>query len=128
MSTITFKTKGKLKKTWKFLKFLSSKSFYNKVEYYAKRGVIALQVATPIDSGETADSWGYTIDIDDDRTVITWTNDNIASNGTPVAILIQYGHATKNGSFVQGFDFINPAIEPIFKEMADAIWREVQNA
>lgn len=125
---VTFNTKGKLKKTWKFLKFLSSRSFYNKLEHYAKKGVVALAEATPKDSGETSDSWDYVIDIGKDRTSITWTNSNVTNDGTPVAILLQYGHGTRNGGFVEGFDFINPALEPIFQEMVDVLWREVTNA
>lgn len=125
---VTFKTKGDFKKTWKFLKFLSSKAFYNKLEHYAKKGVIALAEATPKDSGETSDAWGYEIDIGKDRTTITWTNDNLTSYGTPVAILLQYGHGTRDGGYIEGFDFINPALEPIFQEMVDILWREVTNA
>lgn len=125
---ITFNTKGDLKKTWKFLRFLSSKLYLKKVEYYAKKGIVALIEATPKDSGETADSWDYEILIDDEKTRITFTNSNIASNGTPVVVLIQYGHGTRNGGWVEGFDFVNPAIRPIFDEMADSIWKEVKNA
>lgn len=125
---ITFKQKGNLKKTWKFLRFLSSRLYLKKVEYYAKKGIVALVEATPKDSGETADSWDYEILIDDEKTRITFTNSNIASNGTPVVVLIQYGHGTRNGGWVEGFDFVNPAIKPIFDEMADSIWKEVQNA
>lgn len=125
---ITFKIKGDLKKTWKFLRFLSSKLYLSKVEHYAKKGVIALAQSTPVDSGVTADSWDYEISITDTETKISWTNSNIASNGTPVVVLIQYGHGLKNGGWVEGFDFVNPAIKPIFDEMADAIWKEVQSA
>ena len=125
---ITFKQKGDLKKTWKFLRFLSSKLYLRKVEHFAKKGVIALAQSTPVDSGITADSWDYEIIINDTETRISWTNSNIASNGTPVVVLIQYGHGLKNGGWVEGFDFVNPAIKPIFDEMADAIWKEVQSA
>jgi len=127
-NVITFKQKGSLKKTWKFLRFLSSRLYLKKVEYYAKKGIVALVEATPKDSGETADSWDYEILIDDEKTRITFTNSNIASNGTPVVVLIQYGHGTRNGGWVEGIDFVNPAIKPIFDEMADSIWKEVQNA
>ena len=125
---ITFKQKGDLKKTWKFLRFLSSKLYFNKVEHYAKKGVIELAQATPMDTGETAYSWDYEIEINENFTRIAWTNSNIASNGTPVVVLVQYGHALKNGGWVEGFDFVTPTIQPIFEEMADAIWKEVQNA
>jgi hypothetical protein len=125
---ITFKTKGDLKKTWKFLRFISSRLYLKKIEHYAKKGVVALIEATPKESGETADAWDYEIQIDDKRTRIAFTNSNIAANGTPVVVLIQYGHATRNGGWVEGFDFVNPAVKPIFDEMAEDIWKEVQNA
>lgn len=125
---ITFKTKGDLKKTWKFLRFISSRLYLKKIEHYAKKGVVALVEATPKESGETADAWDYEIQIDDKRTRIAFTNSNIAANGTPVVVLIQYGHATRNGGWVEGFDFVNPAVKPIFDEMAEDIWKEVQNA
>jgi hypothetical protein len=99
-----------------------------KIEHYAKKGVVALIEATPKESGETADAWDYEIQIDDKRTRIAFTNSNIAANGTPVVVLIQYGHATRNGGWVEGFDFVNPAVKPIFDEMAEDIWKEVQNA
>jgi hypothetical protein len=125
---ITIKSKGDFTKTLKFLRFISSRYFYNKIEHYAKKGVVALSEATPIDSGESSDSWGYEIDISKDKTTITWTNSNTTVEGVPVVLLVQYGHATRNGGYVEGFDFINPAIKPIFDEMAESIWREVQNA
>jgi hypothetical protein len=125
---ITFKTKGDLKKTLKFLRFISSRLYLKKIEHYAKKGVVALIEATPKESGETADAWDYEIQIDDKRTRIAFTNSNIAANGTPVVVLIQYGHATRNGGWVEGFDFVNPAVKPIFDEMAEDIWKEVQNA
>jgi len=125
---ITFKTKGNLKKTWKFLRFISSRLYYSKVEHYAKMGIIALVESTPIDSGKTVDSWTYDIDITSDHTSITFNNDNITVDGTPIVVLIQYGHGTRNGGWVEGYDFVNPAIQPIFDDMADAIWKEVQDA
>ena len=127
-NAITFKQKGDLKKTWKFLRFLSSKLYLRKVEHYAKKGVIALAEATPKDSGVTSDSWDYEIDINDTETRISWTNSNTTIDGTPIVVLVQYGHGTKNGGWVEGFDFVSPAIKPIFEEMADSIWKEVENA
>lgn len=126
--TVTFKTQGSLTKTWKFLRFLSSKSYYKKIERYAQKGLQALIDSTPMDSGETANSWDYIIEITDKQTMIAWTNSNVTKEGTPVAILLQYGHATKNGGYVQGYDYINPAIQPLFEEMVKDIWREVTSA
>lgn len=128
MNVITFKQSGDLKRTYKFLRFLSSKLYLKKVESYAKKGVIALAEATPKDSGITSDSWDYEIIINDEETRIIFTNSNTIENGTPIVVLVQYGHATKNGGWVEGFDFVNPAIQPIFDEMAEDIWKEVQNA
>lgn len=121
---IKFTHKGNFKNAEKFLKKAYGKDYYYILERYAKQGVEALRAATPVDSGDTAGSWGYEIHISRDSFNIYWTNDNI-EDGVPIAILLQYGHATKNGGFVQGRDFINPAIQPIFDLMAEELWREV---
>mgnify|MGYP006906714804 FL=1 len=88
---------------------------------YGAEGVEALRSATPKDSGFTADGWSYTIE----DWGIGFNNSNI-QNGYSVALLIQYGHATKNGGYVQGIDFINPALRPIFDKIAEECWKEVQ--
>ena len=93
------------------------------LDRYGRQGVAALQMYTPKDSGETANSWKYEIF----NLGIAWSNTNVTSNGTPIAILLQYGHGTKNGGYVQGRDYINPAVQPIFDEIADACWKEVEN-
>ena len=93
------------------------------LDRYGRQGVAALQMYTPKDSGETANSWKYEIF----NLGIAWSNTNVTSNGTPVAILLQYGHGTKNGGYVQGRDYINPALQPIFDEIADNCWKEVEN-
>ena len=92
------------------------------LDRYGRQGVAALQMYTPKDSGETANSWKYEIF----NLGIAWSNTNVTGNGTPVAILLQYGHGTKNGGYVQGRDYINPALQPIFDEIADACWKEVE--
>ena len=84
----------------------------------------ALSSATPIDSGETANSWSYEITNKDGSATITFKNSNI-QNGVPIAIILQYGHGTRNGGWVQGRDYINPAIQPIFDEIVNNAWREV---
>ena len=93
------------------------------LDRYGLQGVAALQAYTPKDSGETANSWKYEIF----NLGIAWSNTNVTSNGTPIAILLQYGHGTKNGGYVQGRDYINPALQPIFDEIADNCWKEVEN-
>ena len=93
------------------------------LDKYGRQGVAALQMYTPKDSGETANSWKYEIF----NLGIAWSNTNVTGNGTPVAILLQYGHGTKNGGYVQGRDYINPALQPIFDEIADNCWKEVEN-
>ena len=97
------------------------------LEKYGKRGVEALKEATPKDSGKTADSWIYEI-VKDERGnyQIVWSNTNVVDGWANVAILLQYGHATRNGGFVKGTDYINPAIEKVFQGMAEEAWREVK--
>lgn len=125
---VTFKTTGGLNRTWKFLKFLSSKSYYRNLERYAKRGVAALMESTPMDTGVTAQSWDYKITIGQNETRVEWINSNTTEDGIPIVILLRYGHGTKNGGYVQGYDFISPAIQPIFDDMVKQMWREVQKA
>ena len=93
------------------------------LDRYGLQGVAALQMYTPKDSGETANSWKYEIF----NLGIAWSNTNVTGNGTPIAILLQYGHGTRNGGYVQGRDYINPALQPIFDEIADNCWKEVEN-
>jgi hypothetical protein len=120
---IIFKHKGDFKNTEK----LFSLSLRNKVrgilETYGQKGVSALASATPKDSGLTANSWDYYISVTTKGYIINWTNSN-TSDDVPVAILIQYGHSA-NGAFVQGRDFINPAIRPILDSIGNDIWKEV---
>ena len=93
---------------------------------YGKKGVAALKSATPKDTGATADSWSYAIEEDSNGSLkIVWKNSNI-QNGIVIAILLQYGHATGNGGYVEGTDYINPAIEGIFQQMAKDAWKEVR--
>ena len=97
------------------------------LEKYGKRGVEALKEATPKDTGKTSDSWTYEIIKDkDNKYEIVWSNTNVVDGWANVAILLQYGHATRNGGFVKGTDYINPAIEKVFQGMADEAWEEVK--
>ena len=94
------------------------------LERYGREGVAALAAATPIDTGLTANSWKYEIKRTKSSTTIEFLNTNI-QNGVPIAIILQYGHGTRNGGWVQGRDYINPAIQPIFDKIAENAWREV---
>jgi len=126
-TSITFTHKGDFKRTEKFLNAIFKKRLYNKLSVYAEKGVQALASATPKDTGKTAASWGYTIDLESSPISITWTNSNINKN-VNIALILQYGHGTRNGGYVVGRDYINPAIQPIFDEIAESVWKEVVNA
>lgn len=124
---ITFNHKGNFDNTERFFKKGESvTAIYQYVlEKYGQMGVQVLSSATPKDTGETADSWYYTIFHGKRKSVIAWHNRHISEEGTPIAIMLQYGHGTGTGGYVQGRDFINPAIQPIFDKMADDVWKVV---
>lgn len=124
---IRISTSGNFDNTTKFLKFVKEKSQYRNLDKYGQIGVRALSGATPVDTGKTAASWYYEIADKNGKITIQWKNSNMIGQ-TPIVVLIQYGHATKNGHYVQGRDFINPAIQPIFDEIAENVWKEVQGA
>ena len=124
---IKLTTKGDFKKTTKFLDFISRGKYLDNVfDKYGQIGVDALSAATPVRTGLTAASWYYEVKRNDEdgSAAIVWKNSNIVK-GYPIAILIQYGHGTRNGGFVQGFDYINPAMQPVFEEIAEKVWKEV---
>lgn len=125
---ITFSLGGSTKRTSAFLDKMSSPNdLYSELAVLAQRGVTALQEATPKRSGLTANSWGYEIEIKGDQVTISWINTN--NNGeTNVAVLLQYGHGTGTGGYVEGIDYINPALKPIFDEIADSVWKKVTSA
>ncbi|QFG09131.1 hypothetical protein PBI_SPORTO_23 [Arthrobacter phage Sporto] len=127
MPKISFSQKGSFTKTENFLTKMSRGEIFTLLEGYAREGVAALAAATPVDSGETAASWSYKITRSPGRTTITWTNSHVV-NGAPVAIMLQYGHGTGTGGYVQGRDFINPAIKPVFDKIADRTWKAVTSA
>ena len=95
------------------------------LDKYGREGVTALSMATPVDTGKTAASWRYRITSNATSLTIEWLNDNETKDGIPIVVLIQYGHGTGNGGYVQGRDFVNPAIQPIFDKIADTLWKEV---
>ena len=98
---------------------------YKNLNIYGQRGVDALKKATPKDTGLTADSWRYEIKISKSDVKIIWSNLNI-QNGVPIAVILQYGHATGTGGYVQGIDYINPAIKPIFDDISEKVWKEMK--
>lgn len=123
---ITIRQEGDFSKLTNF--FERCKGWINRsnLDTYGRRGVEALASATPRDTGETAASWTYEIVRNGNNSAtIAFKNTKLTNMGTPVAILIQYGHATKNGAWVEGIDYINPALKPVFDDMANQIWREV---
>lgn len=113
-------------KTESFLRKMKSLKIDSILQQAGREGVVALSNATPKDSGLTASSWDYEISKTRTGVAVIWTNSDI-ENGFPVVIALQYGYATGTGGFVQGRDFINPAIRPIFDRIAEQIWKEVTN-
>ena len=120
---ITFRQKGDFSKTMKFLN-KAKKINIKDLEKYGEMGVQALAEATPVKSGLTASSWYYKIVNTNGRIVINFCNSNI-QNGVPIAIILQYGHATRNGGWVEGRDYINSAIQPVFDKITKSAWEEV---
>ena len=121
---ISFRQKGDFSKLTSFLERAKETVHLGDLNKYGRQGVAALASATPIDSGETASSWYYKIENNKESATITFYNSNV-QNGVPIAIILQYGHGTRNGGWVEGRDYINPAIQPIFDQIVDDAWREV---
>lgn len=125
---IKFVHKGNLKKSERYLeKLKKSKNLFHSLEKFAQEGVNALGQATPRDTGKTASSWSYQIEINQNGCSIYWKNTN-TDNGEHVAILIQYGHSNGRGGYVEGVDYINPALTPIFEKISEQVWKEVTRA
>ena len=121
---IRFSHKGDFSKVTRFLERAKEVVRLGALDKYGREGVAALASATPVDSGETAQSWYYEITNKKGFVSISFHNSNI-QNGVPIAIILQYGHGTGTGGWVAGRDYINPAIQPIFDKIADAAWKEV---
>ena len=121
---ITFRQKGDFSKTMSFLERAKESVKLGTLDRYGREGVATLSSATPVDTGLTARSWYYKIERDKNTATISFFNSNI-QNGVPIAIVLQYGHGTRNGGWVQGRDYINPAIQPIFDKIANTAWKEV---
>lgn len=121
---ITFRHKGDFSKTTGFLERAKNALRLGVLDKYGSIGVNALSSATPVDTGLTSVSWRYEIKHDKGASTLSFYNDNI-QNGVPIAIILQYGHGTGTGGWVQGRDYINPAIQPVFDRIAEDAWREV---
>lgn len=116
---------GDFKNTEGLFKRVKEQRYLRALKRYAEMGVEALSKATPVDTGKTASSWSYEIVTTREGYTIYWNNGNL-NRGVSIALLLQYGHGTRNGGFVEGRDYINPALRPIFDEMADKAWQEVK--
>ena len=121
---ISFSHKGDFSKLTKYLRNAKEAARFRFLSKYGQEGVAALASATPIDSGKTANSWSYTIEEDRNSVAIVFHNTNI-QNGVPIAIILQYGHGTGTGGWVQGREYINSAIQPIFDRIANEAWKGV---
>lgn len=121
---ITFRQKGDFSKLSRYLEKVKEAAKVGVLDKYGQAGVAALSSATPVESGLTAQSWYYEIEHTKSSAVIRFLNSNV-NNGVPIAIILQYGHGTGTGGWVEGRDYINPAIQPIFDNIAEDAWKEV---
>lgn len=121
---ITFRHKGDFSKLTRFLERAKEAIRLGYLDKYGREGVAALASATPVDTGKTAASWYYKIEHKNGSATISFHNSNV-NQGVPIAIILQYGHGTGTGGWVQGRDYINPAIQPIFDKIVNEAWREV---
>ena len=121
---ISFRHKGDLKRSTRYLERIKQIGHSGILDKYGREGVAALASATPVDSGLTASSWYYKIENTKGSSTISFFNSNI-QNGVPIAIILQYGHGTGTGGWVEGRDYINPAIQPVFDKLVAEAWREV---
>jgi hypothetical protein len=124
---VNFEVSGGFTKTERFLNRMKRREYLNVLDEFGRDGVQALRNATPVNSGATAEAWDYEIKRTRDYTEIVWTNSNI-NDGVPIAVILQYGHGTGTGGYVQGRDYINPAIRPIFDKIAEKAWKVVTSA
>lgn len=122
---LSFTFTGDFSRTDRWLAKIRRGDFFNILQGYGQRGVEALVSATPSKTGLTAESWSYEVAASPGGASIRWINKHVDSEGTPIAIMLQYGHGTGTGGYVQGRDYINPALQPVFDEIANAVWREV---
>ena len=121
---ISFRQKGDFSKLTRYFERVKKTARLSILDKYGREGVAALSSATPVDSGETASSWYYEVTNENGSAAISFYNSNV-NQGVPIAIILQYGYGTGTGGWVEGRDYINPAIQPIFDEIVDAAWKEV---
>ena len=121
---ISFRQKGDFSKLNRYLERVKESAKIGVLDKYGREGVAALASATPVETGKTANSWYYEIKRQNGSVSLEFKNSNI-KDGVPIAVILQYGHGTGTGGWVQGRDYINPAIQPIFDKIADSAWKEV---
>lgn len=124
---ITFETSGSFKNTESFLKSMLNRDMFQRLDALGQEGVHALFAATPVNTGRTAISWRYEINMSGPNPSIAFLNDDV-ENGFPVAVMIQMGHGTGSGGYVAGIDYINPALAPVFDRIAEQVWEAVTSA
>lgn len=124
---ITCQVSGNYNNIRKFLRKNEHMSLRSVLDKYGRLGVEALSKATPVDTGKTADSWSYEIEKTREGYTIGWKNSNV-NHGVSIALILQYGHGTGTGGYVQGIDYINPAMQKVFQELADDAWKEVKDS
>lgn len=123
---IEVRAKGDFNKTNTYLEKLLNVVKLGELDKYGRKGVEALRLATPVDSGKTANSWDYVIERNGDDVAISWFNKNVVK-GVNIAVILHYGHGTRNGGYVKGREYINSAMRPIFDQIAEDAWREVKS-
>lgn len=126
MGGITLEASGSYSSTTTWLQRLGRMSIESQLARYGAKGVKALASSTPVETGKTASSWSYSVTRKGDTWILSWENTNVV-RGVPIAIILQYGHVTGTGGWVQGRDYINPAIKPLMDEIAEGVWRTVKN-
>lgn len=124
---ISFRQKGDFSKLTRYFERIKEAVNLSILDKYGREGVAALASATPVDSGKTASSWYYKIKHSNGTATLSFHNSNV-NDGVPIAIILQLGHGTGTGGYVQGRDYINPAIRPLFDKIAEDAWREMRNA
>lgn len=120
-------TSGSFDNTMKFLNRMKSEKMFDNLDRFGRQGVDALRSATPIETGLAGKSWGYQIGHTNGQVSISWFNTDV-EGGVNIAVILQYGHGTGTGGWVQGRDYINPSMRPIFDKILDDVWKQVTNA
>lgn len=127
MSIISVTQSGNTDNLEKFLKDMKADTLFDALDTFGQEGVSALELATPRETGDAATSWYYKIEKTDRGATISWMNSDVTSSGVPIVILLQYGHGTGTGGWVEGRDFINPAMQQVFEHATDSVWKAVQS-